>query len=152
MPEVLDFYSNYYNIKWDISLRDARQLEIIVNYFDSWARNNWESIVEVYRRNGNISIFMTNPENPKYMDIMKDRYPDHSVPEIKKCIWDTVKVLYSALESSKPSNGELKIYFYDGILNYSTIRINNEKAIYSAYEQFRHGRIGNHAVLLDLEK
>lgn len=95
---------------------------------------------------------MTNPENRKHMAIVHDRFPEHSLEELKKFIWDTAEILEDARKKSQSSTAELRVYFYDGTLNYSLVRIDNEIVVFSAYEQFRERRIGNSAIILDLQE
>ena len=151
-PELLGFYSNYYDIPWDNLLGNALKIDIVVCYFDSWAKNNWELLNNVFKRNGNISIFLSNPDNRTNLSVLQDRFPDHSREEIKKLIWDTVNIINDAYKKSQPANGEFKVYFIDQTLNYSAVRINGEKIIFSAYEQFRQRRIGNFGLVINLNK
>jgi len=149
-PELLGFYPNYYNIPWNDLLKNAQKVEIVVCYFDSWAKNNWELLHNIFKRNGDISIFLTNPESRTHLSVLQDRFPDHSKEELKKLIWDTVHIIEDAYRKSQPNNGEYKVYFIDQTLNYSIVRIDSKYLVHSTYEQFRQRRIGNFGIVINL--
>lgn len=143
-------FPRYRLIRWEDLLNNARSLDIVVCYFDSWVQRNWEHIVGLFKRGGNIRVFMTNPSNLTSLAMVTKRFPEHTPETITSKILETARHLFNAHQEAATRAGTLTIAFVDEPLNYSAVRIDHERVIMGIYEQYRSGKIDSPGFLFEL--
>jgi hypothetical protein len=147
---VLAFYPNWRDFNWKEQLVHANEIEIIVSYWPKWVSNYIDELVEVFDRNGRISIVLPSPHNEEAVKGTQKMFPEHTLESTKREIEKTAAALLLAFDKSNSPRKRLDVFFFSGRLNYAAVRFDRQRLYYGFYEHFRELRISSSACLLDL--
>ena len=125
-------------IKWEELLSDARNVDIFVHYFDTWMRNNSESLKGIFSRNGTIRIIIPSVKNKNLVKTIKQRFPEYNENQIKEKINGTKGKLCEYKNGI--NQGILETYETSELGYYCGIKIDEKYFIYSSYEHIRTDR------------
>lgn len=149
---VRDFYPNFREVPWKELIEGSKSIDIVVCYFDSWVRANWDDLRDFFGKGGSLRLFLPDFEDDAAMRVVQERFPEHSVAVVKQKVVSTALRLGRVLEESGSKSARLEIHFHPSALNYSAVRFDGETVLLSVYEQFRKQKIDSSAILLDLNK
>lgn len=150
--QPLKLYENYREIDWKNILAEAKSIDLVVCYMDSWVNDNWEELINFFRNGGSLTLILPDPECKPAKIIMWDRFPKlKSMEEVAKKINDTVDNFESTYKKSGSTTGIFKIYFLEQALNYAAIRIDGKYLYLSTYEHTgAHRRVNAPSIGIDL--
>jgi hypothetical protein len=143
-------FENYRQIDWAQVLDEAKTLDIAVVFWASWVKAHWEKILKFYKRGGRVRLILTDP-NLSAIDLAWKKFPRYTRGEFIQRVEETVKNFQLALQESQPNSGSFETYFFNTVLNYAVIRVDDKKLFLSFYEHTNKVRICAPSFLLDLE-
>jgi hypothetical protein len=153
-PQVLSFYNSFRDVPWKEMIPTAQTtLEIVVNYWDSWASDNHERLAEFFKkRSAKMRVFVPDPANAMLVTELLRLYPDKNADLIRDKIMKTGDNLRQALKDGGGTASQLEFYYVPHSLNYALQVIDRRVLVLSNYDMFRRNRIGAPAIVLDLGK
>jgi hypothetical protein len=149
-PEVRRFWTSHRKVEWSEVIGTALSLDVVVVYYDTWIDENREELLSIFGRGGTIRLYLTDPRDERALEATADRFPEHSVDDLKSKIQGTAQRLDELRRESDRYQARLEVRLYPGVLNYAAIRADGDWVLTSFYEHKRERRIDAPAVLLDI--
>ncbi len=154
LPQVIDFKDTFRQIDWESVIGHAtNSFDIVVYYFDSWTRNNIESIRTFFdRKTSSMRIVMADLDVPENMAMITRLFPEYDEATLRTKVERTGRRLAQALSESGGPASRLQVYYCSHPLPYSAQCLDGKVLIMSVFEAYRKGQIDSPAILIDLER
>ncbi|MBS1624713.1 MAG: hypothetical protein JST83_11875 [Bacteroidetes bacterium] len=147
-------YGNHRQVEWHRLLSEAKTIDIVVVYYDTWVKSNWETLVNFFRTGGQLRIVLPNPENPDNLRDMLKYFPkmESNTEELRNRIIHTMTFLrevYNAAAKLHGRHGMYEIYCLDNSINYPFVLVDNKTVISSFFEHFSDMRVNSPSFLVN---
>jgi len=153
-PSVEKFCESYKDIPWQEYIENANEkIDIVVYYFDSWIRYNFESLKKFFGKpNTKVRLFLSNPNRKENMENLKRIFPEYEKNHLRLKVRETREKIAGATKVMGASPKRVELYYYPHYLNYSAICFDDKILILSFFEFNRMREIKSPAIIINLEK
>lgn len=155
MPsEVAAFYPTFKQVDWARWIGDAQlKIDIVVNYFDSWVKDNADHLQQFFRKPGTrMALYVPDPTDDALMRQVAKLYPDNSEQAVREKVAKTETRLRELLAAAGASDDRLEVYYLKHRPNYALQRLDSRWAVFSAYDHYRHPGVACPTLVIDLQK
>ena len=151
---VIAFFPSFKEIDWGVWIKEAnREIDIVVNYFDSWVNDHFDELVSFFQKGKTrLNLYIPDPSTPGLVEQLHLIYTDRSEEFLREKIALTAKRLRDALEQAGGKADRLKVYPLRRRPNYALQRIDGRIAVFSAFDNVRGHGVDSPAIVLDLHK
>lgn len=148
---VKEFFIRHDEVDWGTIIEDAREIDVVVFYYDSWVRDHHDSFVKFFRNKGKLSLVLSTPEDSVLvLSIQKHFFPALRPEELQTKIKATHHALTDAQNESGQAGAQLQVFYFPSILHYSFVLVDKRQLYLSVYEQFRGPRVRSSVFRIDL--
>lgn len=130
-------YRRFDDVPWSDLIRESDNLDIIVQYFNSWAKTHQDALEEFFSRGGTIRILLPDPEDSVSLEQIKARFLESEQSSIKGKIENTPVRFSTIRKSIKSGKGRLEIRFVKAPIWYCALRFSSGVAALSPFESKR---------------
>ena len=127
------FVNSFQSVDWGEALKGAKKMDLVVLHLDNWTSRYRDNIIDFLEHGGKIRIILMN-KNSKYINIAAERLCKTKKVFILK-IERTIENLKRDAKLAKASEDALQIYYYDDLINYPIMKIDN-KTGFSVFAHF----------------
>jgi hypothetical protein len=141
------------DVDWSKIIERARTIDIVVHYYERWARELEEEFGRFFGRGGKLRLIMADPTIPDNLATVHHHFfPNLKIDQLKTRILDTERVFREIFAGSAGPHAMLDVRYFPSALHYSFVLIDSRDLYLSVYEQFR-GRVIRSSVFhLDLRR
>ena len=152
-PAIYHFNDKYTDVKWgDFILMAESSIDISVHYYDSWVKNNAESIKKFFMKpNTKMRVYMGDPDEPLVMGVISSLFKESSKEELKSKVIKTKDRLDQLREAAGASPGRLEVRYLKTPLTYSAVCFDGKYLGLSLFEMHREMGVGSPVFFLQLE-
>ena len=76
-------YNRFNNVPWSEMIQSCDSLDIVVQYFDSWAKTHQEALRDLFMRGGKVRILLPDPEDSPALEQIRSRFLEFEHPALK---------------------------------------------------------------------
>lgn len=139
------------DVDWAAIIRNAKQIDIVVHYYDSWVREHYQEFAGLFKRGGRVRLIIPDPEHVEVMSsVQREFFPRHTVERITEKIFATAQNLREAIDAADSPDAKLEIYAFPAALHYAAVIADDRQLHLSVYEQFRGTTIGSQVFHIEL--
>jgi hypothetical protein len=150
---LVEFFPQYEEVDWKAIISSAKRVDIVVHYYNRWARENFEELVTFFGRGGQLRIIMADPDHANTLSVVHDQFFPHlTTDQLIERIDQTEAVMREAFKAAASAKASLSVYYFPGALHYSAVLTDDRHLYLSVYEQFRSPVIRSSVFHLDLVK
>lgn len=141
-------YSRFNNVPWSEMIQACNSIDIIVQYFDSWAKTHQEALRDLFMRGGRVRILLPDPENTPALEQIRSRFLEYEHPALKGKIQNT-PVRFAAIRDSAETAGRLEVRFVSLPIWYCALRFSNGAVALSPFESKRTIGVNSPCLIID---
>lgn len=132
------YHLRHDRIDWGPIIASARQLDIVVFYYDHWVKEHHDEFVAFFRSGGTLNITFCDPGDKELMKVVHAHFFEKVAPEVlSHKVNATVDALTQARTEASAPEGSLVIHFFKQALHFSFVMVDEHTLYLSMFEQFR---------------
>jgi hypothetical protein len=150
---LVGFAPTHDDVDWSAALAGAKSVDVVVHYYNRWARELFDDFVRFFGRGGRLRLVLPDHALSRTLKTVRSEFfPKLSERQLEERIVETEEVLRQAFEQGRSPRAEFKSYHFPHSLHYSLVLIDGRDLYLSVYEQFRSPVIKSSVFKLDLSR
>lgn len=143
-------YERFNDVPWGEWIRNAKQIDINVHYFDTWLNQHPDAFRDFFSKTGaQCRIILPDVNDDGLLSAIASRFPDMKQNELVRKIRNTSTRLGNFRRDAKASEPALIVCQVKTIQWYCAVRFDNQRTVFSIYENARKGGTEAPAFVID---
>lgn len=149
-PVVIERFNS---APWDDLIRGANRIDITVHYFDTWINQHSDAIKDFFRRKDvKMRIVLPDCECEPLIASLLPRFPEMDENNLKHKIRNVSAKLRTLRDEAGANKSALKVFRINKVQWHCAVRMDDDMAVLSIYENARKGGTQSPAFMVDLAK